>query len=70
MNVDLNDITTEQANADVAEALATAVQDREIGTTDSLWTNADGVVKFENLEQGMYLITQGNSNAYGILELP
>ena len=66
VNVDLNDITTEQANADVAEALATAVQDREIGTTDSLWTNADGVVKFENLEQGMYLITQGNSNAYGI----
>ena len=31
----------------------------------SQWTDAQGVTKFESLEQGMYLLAEGNPNAYG-----
>lgn len=62
--VDLNDITTPQANEEVAEALAEVIADSGIEATE-LWTDADGIAEFNGLTQGMYLIVQGSSNAYG-----
>ena len=62
--VDLNNITTGEANIAAAEALLPVL---EAGQAEpvSQWTDAQGVTKFEGLEQGMYLIAEGNPNAYG-----
>ena len=65
-DVDLNDITTPEANADVAEKLASAVKEQKLDAAASLWTDEKGEAVFENLPQGMYLVTEENANAYGM----
>lgn len=65
--VDLNDITSAEANTTIAGTLADAVEERNLKMAGSLWTDANGQVTFEDLEQGMYLVLQGKANAYGTI---
>lgn len=66
VDVDLNDITTGADNEAVAQALAEFIAaDVSIEPTGEVWTGADGKAVFDGLEQGMYLVLQGNINAYG-----
>ena len=67
IDADLNDITSSEANAAIAGILAEAVEERNLEMTGSLWTDAGGQVTFEDLDQGMYLVLQGNANAYGTI---
>ena len=64
-SVDLNDITTGEANTAAAQKLLAALQDN--GTEPvSQWTSEEGKTTFSGLEQGMYLIAEGSPNAYGV----
>ena len=71
--VNLNDITTGEANIEAAQKLEDAVLDTELKATDVQYTDVDGVAVFEDngegekLDQGMYLIQQTNANAYGVI---
>ena len=66
VDVDLNDITTGAANETAAQALASFIAaDGSIEPAGEVWTGADGKAVFDDLEQGMYLVLQGNINAYG-----
>lgn len=67
IDADLNDIISSEANAAIAGILAEAVEERNLEMTGSLWTDAGGQVTFEDLDQGMYLVLQGNANAYGTI---
>lgn len=63
--VDLNNIPTAEENEAIAQKLVEAVDTNEITALKSGWTDESGVVKFADLEQGMYMVSQGNTNAYG-----
>lgn len=69
--VDINDITTAEANKNAAQAMEKAVLEAELPALDTQRTNADGVAVFDadgaKLEQGMYLIVQTGANAYGLM---
>ena len=62
--VDLNDITTGEANIAAAETLLQILKDNGVEPVRQ-WTNAQGKAAFADLEQGMYLVAQGTPNAYG-----
>ena len=73
--VDLNDVTTAEANLAAAEKLEDAVLDAGLTAAGKEYTatvnGEDGVAVFDGadgtgLAQGMYLILQTNANAYGI----
>ena len=67
VEVDLNDITSPDANTAIAGTLLSAIEDRSIQPKASQWTNEEGKAVFENLDQGMYLVAQETANAYGII---
>ena len=73
--VDLNDVTTAEANLEAAEKLEDAVLEAGLTAAGKEYTatvnGEDGVAVFqgendEGLAQGMYLVQQTNANAYGI----
>ena len=75
VGVDLNDVTTAEANLAAAEKLEDAVLDAGLTAAGKEYTatvnGEDGVAVFrgengEGLPQGMYLVQQTNANAYGI----
>lgn len=57
--VDLGDLTTAEKSVKAAEILATAVGSSSIVPQDGI-SGEDGKVSFTNLEQGMYLIVEGD----------
>lgn len=64
-DVDLNNISTAEDNGKTAQKLVQAVEANKIEVLKSEWTDAQGEAVFSGLEQGMYLVSQGNTNAYG-----
>lgn len=65
LEVDLNDIPTAEENEAIAQKLVEAVDTNKITALKSDWTDESGAVKFADLDQGMYMVSQGNTNAYG-----
>ena len=69
--VNLNDITTGESNQTAAKTLDDAINALDKTTADTLQTttvstDADGKADFKDLDQGIYLIKQPVSNAYGV----
>lgn len=71
--IDMNAITTGEANLEAAQKLEDAVLDAELQAIDVQYTDVDGVAVFDDngegkkLDQGMYLLQQTNANAYGVI---
>lgn len=63
--VDLNNISTASDNESMAQTFVKEVKEQKIDALESKWTDTNGEVTFDNLEQGMYMISQGKTNAYG-----
>ena len=65
VDVDLNDMSDAGDNEATAKKLADKVKEDSIEALESAWTDAEGKVTFADLEQGMYMVSQGTTNAYG-----
>ena len=65
VDVDLNDMSDAGDNEATAKKLADKVKEDSIEALKTAWTDEAGKVTFADLEQGMYMVSQGNTNAYG-----
>lgn len=63
--VDLNDMSDAGDNEAVAQKLVEKVKADSIKALKSEWTDEDGKVTFSGLDHAMYMVSQGNTNAYG-----
>jgi len=65
VEVDLNDMSDAGDNEAVAQKLVEKVKADSIEALESAWTDKDGKVTFSGLKHAMYMVSQGNTNAYG-----
>lgn len=65
VEVDLNDMSDAGDNEAVAQKLVEKVKADSIEALESAWTDEDGKVTFSGLKHAMYMVSQGNTNAYG-----
>ena len=65
VDVDLNNMSNAGDNEKIAQKLVEAVDTKNIKATKSAWTDEKGEVTFSDLDHAMYMVSQGNTNAYG-----
>lgn len=70
-NIDLNEVTTSEANLTAAKTLADTIGKMDKTAAASLFsvtakTDEKGKVSFADLEQGMYMVMQPVTSAYGV----